>query len=74
MSHHQAQENRDARIANKSFEIVAVFKNLGKTVTNQNCFYDKIRNRLGLHLGNGCYHLLNNLPIFYLETSGKSKD
>jgi hypothetical protein len=47
MSRHQnAVQNRDIRIANRSFENVSQFKYLGTTVTNRNLIQEKIKRRL----------------------------
>jgi hypothetical protein len=46
LSHHQnAGQNRDIKIANKSFQNVLQYKNLGITVTNQNLVQEKIKRR-----------------------------
>jgi hypothetical protein len=55
VSHHQnVGQNRDIKIANKSFENVSEFKCLGTTVTNQNLIQKKIKRRL--NSGNACYN------------------
>jgi hypothetical protein len=52
-------QNRDIKIANRSFENVSQFKYLGTTVTNQNLFQEEIKRRL--NSGNACYHSVQNL-------------
>jgi hypothetical protein len=52
-------QNRDVKIANRSFENVSQFKYLGMTVTNQNLIPEEIKRRL--NSGNACYHLIQNL-------------
>jgi hypothetical protein len=43
LSHHQvAGQNRDVKIANRSFENESPFKYLGMTVTNQNLTQEEI--------------------------------
>jgi hypothetical protein len=55
LSHHQnVGQNRDIKIANRSFENVSQFKYLGTTVTNQNFIQEEIKMRL--YSGNACYH------------------
>jgi hypothetical protein len=42
MSHHQnAGKNHNIKIANRSFENVAVFRYLGMTITNQNLIHEE---------------------------------
>jgi hypothetical protein len=51
-------QNRDVKIANRSFENVSHFKYLGTTVTNQNWIGEEIKRRL--NFANACYHSVQN--------------
>jgi hypothetical protein len=42
------------KIANRAFEVMAKFKYLGTTLTDQNCMNEEIKSTL--NLGNACYH------------------
>jgi hypothetical protein len=57
--HQNAGQNRDIKIANRSFENVLQFKYLGTTVTNHNLIQEEIKRRLSE--GNACYHSVQNL-------------
>jgi hypothetical protein len=57
--HQNIGQNRDVKIANRSFENVSQFKYLGTTVTNQNLIQEEIKRRL--NSGNACYHSVQNL-------------
>jgi hypothetical protein len=57
--HPNSAQNLNIRIANESFENVAKFKYLGKTLTNQNDNHDEIKCRL--HSGNAYYYSVQNL-------------
>jgi hypothetical protein len=59
-----AGQNRDIKIANRSFEYVSQFKYLGTTITYQNVIQEKIKRRL--NSGNACYHLVANLLSSHL--------
>jgi hypothetical protein len=60
LSHHQnVGQNRDIKIANRSFENVSQFKYLGTTVTNQNLVEEEIKRRL--NSDNACYRSAQNL-------------
>jgi hypothetical protein len=54
-----ASQNRDIKIANRSFENVSQFKYLGTTVTNQNLIQEEMKKRL--NSVNACYHSVQNL-------------
>jgi hypothetical protein len=51
--HHNAGQNHDIKIGNRSFENLSQFKYLGATVTNQNLIQGEIKRRL--NSGNACY-------------------
>jgi hypothetical protein len=57
--HQNAGQNRDVRIANRSFENISQFKYLGTTVTSKNLIQDEIKWRL--NSGNACYHSVQHL-------------
>jgi hypothetical protein len=57
--HQNVGQNRDIKIANRSFENVSQFKYLGTAVTNQNLIEEEIKRRL--NSGNACYHSVQNL-------------
>jgi hypothetical protein len=57
--HQNVSQNRDIKIANRSFENVSQFRYLGTTVTNQNLIQEEIKRRL--NSGNACYHSVQNL-------------
>jgi hypothetical protein len=52
-------QNEKVRTANESFEKVAKFKYLGKTLTNKSVIHDEIKSRL--NSGNACYYSVQNL-------------
>jgi hypothetical protein len=66
--HSNSGQNQNIRIANESFENVAKFKYLGRTLTNQNDIRDEIKSRLNSR--NACYHSVQNLclPVLYQKT------
>jgi hypothetical protein len=57
--HQNAGQNRDIKIANRSFENVSQFKYLGITVINQNLIQEEIKRRM--NFGNACYHAVQNI-------------
>jgi hypothetical protein len=60
LSHQQnAGSNHDIKIANRSFENVTQFKDLGIAVTRQNSVLEEIKRRS--NSGNTCYHSVQNL-------------
>jgi hypothetical protein len=62
--HQNVSQDRNIKIANRSFENVSQFKYLGTTVTNQNLIQEEIKRRL--NSGNACYHSVQNLLSPYL--------
>jgi hypothetical protein len=59
--HQNVGQNRDIKIANRSFENVSQFKYLGKTITNKNLIQEEIKRRL--NYSNACYHSVQNLLV-----------
>jgi hypothetical protein len=59
-----AGQNRDIKIANRSFEYMLQFKYLLMTVTNQNLNPEEIKRRV--NSGNACYHSVQNSLSSYL--------
>jgi hypothetical protein len=57
--HQNVGQNRDVKIANRSFENVSQFKYLGTTVTNKNLIQEEIKRRL--NSSNACYHSVQSL-------------
>jgi hypothetical protein len=57
--HQNVGQNRDIKIANRSFGNVSQFKYLGTTVTNQNLIQEEIKGIL--NSGNACYHSVQSL-------------
>jgi hypothetical protein len=57
--HQNVGQNRDIKIASKSFKNVSQFKYLGITVTDQNLIQEEIKRRL--NSGNTCQHSVQNL-------------
>jgi hypothetical protein len=41
----KAGQEYSTKIANRSFEVLAKFKYLGTTLTDQNCMHEEIKNR-----------------------------
>jgi hypothetical protein len=55
----KAGQRHSIKIRNRSLEIVAKFKYLGITLTDQNCIYEEIKSRL--NSGNSFYHSVHSL-------------
>jgi hypothetical protein len=62
--HLNSGQNQNIRTANELFEIVAIFKYLGMTLTNQNDIHDEIKSRLSSR--NACYYSVQNLLSSHL--------
>jgi hypothetical protein len=62
--HQNVGQNRDIKIANRSFENVSQFRYLGTTVTNQNLIQEEIKRRL--NSGNACHRSVQNLLSSHL--------
>jgi hypothetical protein len=63
--HQNVGQNRDIKIANRSFEDVSQFRYLETTVTNQNLIQEEIKRRL--NSDNACYHSVQNI-VFSRKT------
>jgi hypothetical protein len=59
--HQKTGQNRDIKIANRSFENVSQFKYLGRTLASQNFVQEEIKWRL--NSGNACYHSVQNICL-----------
>jgi hypothetical protein len=57
-------QRQSIKIGNMAFEIVAKFKYLGTTLTDQNCIHEEIKSRL--NSGNACYHSVQSILSFHL--------
>jgi hypothetical protein len=57
--HQNVVQNRDIKIANRSFENVSQFKYLGTRETKQNLIQEEIKWKF--NSGNACYHSFQNL-------------
>jgi hypothetical protein len=57
----KAEQKHSIKIANRSFEDVAKFKDAGTTLTDKNCMLKEIKSRL--NSGNACYHSVQSLVI-----------
>jgi hypothetical protein len=67
MSRYQkAGEKRNIKIENRSFEDVAKFRYLGKTLTDQDCKHEEIKSRL--NSGNAWYHSVQSLLSSRLQS------
>jgi hypothetical protein len=64
--HQNVGQNRDRKIAKRSFENVSQFKYLVMTVSNQNLIQEEIKRRL--ISCNACYHSVQNLLFSRLLT------
>jgi hypothetical protein len=59
--HQNVGQNRDIKIAMRSFENVSKFKYLGRTLRNQNLIEEEIKRRR--NSDNACYHPVHNLLL-----------
>jgi hypothetical protein len=60
----KAGQRQSIKIGNRSFEIVAKFRYLGKKLTYLNCIHEEIKSRL--NSGNACYHSVQSLLLSHL--------
>jgi hypothetical protein len=70
--HQNADQNRDIKIANKSFENVSPFKYLGTTVRDQNLFEEEIERKL--NFGIACYYWVQNFVFSSVIIKRKSRN
>jgi hypothetical protein len=68
--HPNSERNQNIRITNESFENVAKFEYLWKTLTNQNGIHDEIKSRL--NSGNACYYSVQKLLSSHLISKLKN--
>jgi hypothetical protein len=59
--HQNVGQNRDIKIANRSFENVSQLKYLGTTVTNQNMIKEEIKR--WFYSDNVCYHSVQKITV-----------
>jgi hypothetical protein len=57
-------QEHSIKIANRSFEDVAKFRYLGRTLSDQNYRHEEIKRKL--NLGNACYHSVQSLLSSHL--------
>jgi hypothetical protein len=57
--HQNVGQNREIKMANRSFENVSQFKYLGTTVRNRNLIQEEVKRRF--NFGNTCYHSVQSL-------------
>jgi hypothetical protein len=69
ISHHQNAGQNHIMIDKKSFGNAERFKYLVTTVANQNFIREEIKSRL--HLGNACYHSVQNLSSHLISKKFK---
>jgi hypothetical protein len=55
----KAGQRQSIKIGNRSFEGMAKFKYLGRTLTDQSCIHEEIKSRI--NSGNACYHSVHSL-------------
>jgi hypothetical protein len=67
-----AGQNRDVKIANKSFEYVGQFKYLGTTVSEHNLINEEVKSRF--ISGNACYHSVQNLLCSHLLSKSRRQN
>jgi hypothetical protein len=61
MSRKKAGQGQSIKVVNGSFEGVAKFRYLGRTLTDWNCMQEEIKS--GLNTGNVCYHSVQSFVI-----------
>ena len=68
---HNAGQNHNMKIGDKSFESVTEFKYLGAAQKIQNCLHEEIKSKL--NPGNACYSSVQNL-LSYTFAIKKDRD
>jgi hypothetical protein len=59
LGYQKAGQKHSINITNRSFEDVAKFRYLGKTLPHKNCMHEEVKTRL--NSGNACCHLVHSL-------------